>query len=411
MMKSRNVSYPIRTVTDTFNKFTHTHTISVSSIMGITDKFTVLSDYTGAKDTSLFHPHQFQKQSTQLYVGTKGLDSTGQTVQTEGFVANFNNLFPNGEDYTQVLNQALSDLYEQLRSAGTGSGLNIAVDIAEGHQVKKMVSDAMALVKHILSFRKPSNWIRAFNESRGAARKFMTNPRYWANQWLAYRYGWAPLANTLYGSFDALMHRRTYSIVRITGKGYSRSTERKSFPDWLFVGSKELVRIDRRTRAKVVCEFELSNNLKQQVLGYTSLNPVVIAWELVPFSFVVDWFYDIGGYLETLESAASFGQNFKRGFYVTGRRWDQDGQLYGSGVSGTTTQWVDASSYWRDSSKNRYVLSAYPLPRKPQFKVNLGSQRLFSAASLLTQFFGLSRARHGYQNSKLDDLFPSRSGW
>lgn len=387
-MKNRTVVLPVSTRTQTFNKFTKVSTDVETRSLQIVDRLDVLSDHLGPVDKTVFHPHQFQRTRTAPYIGVTNLDSSGQTVQVSGYTNNFNNFTTPTSDYTNVLNKAVADVYEQLRSGDVGTGLNIAVDLAEGHQVKKMVNDAMALVKHILRFRKPSNWYRAFAESKNIVKSFSTDPRHWGNQWLAFQYGWWPLANTLYGSFNAVMHRRTYSLARIVGKGYDRQSTQKYFSDQVGYGSRELVQSDRRLRAMVTCEFELGNTIKQRMLGYTSLNPLVIAWELVPLSFVVDWVYDIGGYLEALEGAAGFGQSFKRGFYVTGQKWEQFGQLYGGGTqSGTTRSW-DCKAYYHYTAKNRYVLVSYPLPRPPIFKVNLGSQRLFSAASLLGQFLG-----------------------
>lgn len=217
-MKSRNILLPVRTYTDTFNKFTHQHTTSVSSSLQVVDRFDVLSDFVGHKDKTVFHPHQFDKTSAGPYVGTSGLDSSGQTVLTEGLIGLFSNRYPVSTDYSVVLNQATSDLYSQLRYAENGSGLNIAVDVAEAHQVKHMAADAMKLVTHILKFRNPALWIRHFDESKRIVKSLLTDPRHVSQQWLAYKYGWWPLANTLYGSFDALMHRRTYSVLRIDRK-------------------------------------------------------------------------------------------------------------------------------------------------------------------------------------------------
>jgi hypothetical protein len=42
------------------------------------------------------------------------------------------------------------------------------------------------------------------------------------------------------------------------------------------------------------------------------LNPLSLAWELLPYSFVADWFVPIGGYLNTLD--ATIGLSFWKGY-------------------------------------------------------------------------------------------------
>jgi len=175
-------------------------------------------------------------------------------------------------------------------------------------------------------------------------------------------------------------------LFNVVGKGSDRFTTSKSYRNLSWTGSLETVNRDAHYRAKLCCTFEIKNTIQQQLAGYTSLNPVSIAWELVPYSFVADWFIDVGGYLRSLESACLYGQGFKSGYIVYGYKDKQDGFLDGQGKSGNTLTFGSANAYVYQSYKRRGRVGVYPLPVLPHFKADLGWQRLISGASLLKNF-------------------------
>jgi hypothetical protein len=116
-------------------------------------------------------------------------------------------------------------------------------------------------------------------------------------------------------------------------------------------------------------------------LGLTS--PVALAWELVPFSFVVDWFLPIGPMLGAF--SAFQGLTFVRGYktYYTERTvflnidqtfsnadatWHEEGKIYGRRVSVT-----------------RVALTAFPGAVRPVLKSPFSVIHAANAAALLVQ--------------------------
>lgn len=70
-----------------------------------------------------------------------------------------------------------------------------------------------------------------------------------------------------------------------------------------------------------------------QLLGLQ--DPELVAWELVPFSFVCDWFIPIGNYLQ----ARAFSQKLKGTFVTTtSNRWLFKGLI--DGVSSSSSSYV-----------------------------------------------------------------------
>jgi hypothetical protein len=57
-----------------------------------------------------------------------------------------------------------------------------------------------------------------------------------------------------------------------------------------------------QTRVKMAISYVIASPL-QSFLGQTGFtNPINLLWEILPFSFVVDWFTGIGPYLESLSA-------------------------------------------------------------------------------------------------------------
>ena len=121
---------------------------------------------------------------------------------------------------------------------------------------------------------------------------------------------------------------------------------------------------------------------------WTSLNPVSIAWELTPYSFVVDWFYDLGGYLRNLETGLLYNTRFKSGYKSELYLWESDeiAPMGGTHAVGDNSWRIQACKQrTRRVQFYRTKLTSYPLPHLPRLDAKLGSSRLLSAASLLTQ--------------------------
>jgi len=122
-----------------------------------------------------------------------------------------------------------------------------------------------------------------------------------ADAWLEARYAWRPLIIDVESIWDHYKsqkggNRRTYRAsdypepVIEEGLTYS-ITDSSAQYDFTF--SKRLV---NTVRAGILTELDLDPRVGE--LGL--LNIAGTAWEIVPFSFVVDWFIDISGIISSL---------------------------------------------------------------------------------------------------------------
>lgn len=364
-MRNRAINYYGLQRQEIYNKATHVTSVTVNRPVVQSETFSIFADKLNGDHVS-YYAHEFRKNIGREYLGTYVREDSTSILTQSGYTGSYTKIDYNSTDWTNLYNSAIADMYSQIRSGDVGSGLDLSVDIAEGRQVASMLRQTARLTEYIRSF----------------------HPRQWSRRWLEYQYGWRPLVQSVYGTTEAIMHRRLYNYMRVQGKSRDNFRSEKSFSNTFFPGSLEKVYRDSKSRVMAVAEFEIANTVRQRLAGYTSLNPVSIAWELMPYSFVVDWVYDIGGYLRNLESALLYAQGFKKGYVVYGYRDIQD--AFGSGfatVSGVKHALNSNAKYYQ-SYKRRSPMGVYPLPRIPRFNSNFGWQRLISAASLLSLHLG-----------------------
>lgn len=115
-----------------------------------------------------------------------------------------------------------------------------------------------------------------------------------ASLWMGYRYGIQPIVYSIQDALDYLEQRGI--LYRTVRKGENQ-TVNLDIPGWTFNSPLSL---RQRIWAKGRFAATTTNGL--------GLNPVTTAWELVPLSFVIDWFLNIGDLLGALAPSVSFDE-------------------------------------------------------------------------------------------------------
>ena len=267
---------------------------------------------------------------------------------------------------SNVYNSCASNLYEKIRGSA-----DLAVDIAELNQTKAMMNKT---IRGLGSFTKTLRSMRhmRFSEARDA--------------YLEWTYGWKPLASSIFETGKQLKNqlltpKRSKLTIEAKANSYSRSTSTID----LYPGVKIVTIMETSNRVRMVTNWKLGNDMNEAIASFTSLNPASIAWELMPYSFVVDWAVDIGGYLRNLESAALYNSSFLNGYVTYTAQGTSRSEL-----SGSTTDGVSSTSYQGRCSnytrrKVRSPMTEAPFPVLPTFDLNLSFDRLTSAVALATQ--------------------------
>jgi len=273
--------------------------------------------------------------------------------------------FPNDDADSPAMraslyNQALSKLSDKVRG-----GLDLSIDAAELGQTRRMLQNVTKIVERARQFRRrPTRAI--------------------ADAWLEFQYGWRPLIQDAYEALHKVTPQGGF-VVPFKARASEPYENTVNGPSFVIAGSGKTI-VTGNYRHEIKVWLESGQNTTQSVAGYTSLNPVSIAWEVLPFSFVADWFYNVGGYLRTLETGMLNNSRFKSGYSCYSYRVQGRMICNGASKSGNAVTVVEAGGSWTRTMKERKVLGSFPLPQLPVMKVDLGSQRLFSAAALLHQF-------------------------
>lgn len=285
------------------------------------------------------------------------------------------NTVPRGATYppfdsTNLYNEAVSKLNDKSRG-----DLDISVDLAEAHKTGKMFNATKNAVDYWNQFWKRSGpkWVRALAGGSKVA----------ANAWLEFTYGWKPLASTLYGAADESLRLVVNKIEHHRGRASQLVVPAYVTLETIW-GPVNFPVVGGGIKYSITLGVALTTD-QHDPARWSSLNPVSIAWELMPYSFVVDWFYDVGGYLRNVETSLLYMNRFRTGYRTDLSVSKVTCQITDKLVSAGETH----SSIHRGTVEhvdiNRKVLTSYPAPYLPSFEAKLGSSRLLSAASLLRQ--------------------------
>jgi len=289
-----------------------------------------------------------------------------------------------------------SKILDKLKS----QSVNLAQSYAERKQttnmiaksVNRLASAAMAVRRG--NFRHASELFGMRHPSSKLKREIKPHPDNLANHWLEFQYGWKPLLSEIYGAAELLA--KTYELERPT---VVKATKIREFSELKYPGAyfyqglhvaECLVDSKGSSRCTYVIEFIEDDAHIARMSSTGIANPLLLAWELLPYSFVIDWFLPVGNYLGNLD--ATTGLSFLRGSKTIvlhsthTSRWRT--LVVGSAPEIRTYGQGDSHEIY---SKNRTVLQSFPSPPPPTFEPSLGVTRALSGMALLTQLFSRKR--------------------
>ena len=129
-------------------------------------------------------------------------------------------------------------------------------------------------------------------------------------KWLEVQYGWIPLMNDVVGAMEHLLQEDRGPLIHADGR-YTDHDTRKIRLDTGFSGVYSNCEIKQQFTAWVSLWYELNLPELVELSQLGLINPSEICWELLPYSFVVDWFVPVGSWLSAL--TADQGFTFKGG--------------------------------------------------------------------------------------------------
>lgn len=248
-----------------------------------------------------------------------------------------------------------NDALIKARSKARDMKVNLAVALGEGRQTIRMIADiAEKLGTAYTAFRKRD--FKKVAKTLGVRKPSKEA----ANHWLAWSYGWKPLLADAKGLAElAAQHMepvagrkprfrvRASTYLSITAPPVSGGSHAGPAP--IFGPLSSVFTPDPRISYKeggavltctagLLCEIESTGAALAAQTGLGFTDPLLLAWELIPFSFVFDWFIDLGGWLEDLgamqgikilDAFTSYSTEYKgtTRLFVSGSSWKVDGVL------------------------------------------------------------------------------------
>lgn len=201
-----------------------------------------------------------------------------------------------------------------------------------------------------------------------------------ANLWLEYSYGWRPLLSDIYGAAEHLAQLHTKSRpTKVSGSATDKEEIAHTYSEY-GVTAKSIGQVNYKAQCRLyfdIASYEI-DTLKSTGIS----NPSLLAWELLPYSFVVDWFLPVGNYLKNLN--ASSGLRFVKGstsILSSGK----EAASHLSNVHDYIWSGYECSEEW--AIMERVVLNSFPSAKLPSFSYGLNLSQVTSGLALLSQLF------------------------
>lgn len=344
------------------------------------------------------------------YVGVKSTSSSGKVLGPYGYAwdryqtvwefPGFTSLAPEG---TSIVNADVA--YARLVNNVRSDAVNVPVFLAESRQTASMVVQrAQSIVLGLRALKKGDlrefkrQLHRDFAPSQTQLRSWKKRinlhqagraPSPFASIWLEARYGWIPFMSEAYNAGLALSQLQAESenlYFRVTGKAKARTQWNTNNVSLMSLGSDGGLVCNSTTtheeEVKVVWHYMPTEWASAGLFGFT--NPLEVAWELVPFSFVADWFFPIGNYLAQLDVTSRFAHaggtiGRKKVTTVVYQQPRQSLSSEGCAIEG-----------FGGLSSTRTVISRQPLMQSPSvglnslsFDPNINAKRVIDSIALI----------------------------
>lgn len=196
-----------------------------------------------------------------------------------------------GDYHTTIVDQSLvDDCVREFYLKVADLKVNLAASLAQYDQTVNLVANKANQLAHAAKQLKRGNFYGVC-DTLGIKRR-SDLPGTFSKSWLELVYGWQPLLSDIHGALrlvgDRPLSRAVVSRKR-SSSSYSISGNNGDFPH-----SGTAYVTDRVTSRAWVTVTDANLQTLQQA-GIT--NPANLAWELLPWSFVVDWIYPVGDWL------------------------------------------------------------------------------------------------------------------
>jgi len=147
-------------------------------------------------------------------------------------------------------------------------------------------------------------------------RRRRRNPKFLADSWLEAQFGWAPFMNDVKEASDVLVNlgrnlQDEYEEVRFASKKTTLESITLDVQSWsnIRIWCKTQRTVRNRSYVRYIGSVRIRNagtpSVDKELLGFSLRDFVPTVWELVPWSFLIDYFSNIGDVIEAWTTCTS----------------------------------------------------------------------------------------------------------
>lgn len=199
---------------------------------------------------------------------------------------------PSREGFTLLENKVRKQIRETY--------VNLPVTVAEFGKTAQM------FVGFIRNMREVYQKIRRLDPNLALMPYYAIREKRLRKRWLEYRYGLTPLMYEADGAMRALyahVQRPLFIHGQVRATVNKQETYHTTFDH--YDRSFSTVQVDRRLKHQQQVKFRCvveTGSLAARLSPFGLTNPILTAWELIPYSFVADWFANTGDVLASLDN-------------------------------------------------------------------------------------------------------------
>lgn len=171
----------------------------------------------------------------------------------------------------------------------------LGITAATANQSFAMIATRAAQLREAYSYAKRGNVVGLARTLGVKKRKSYSKDA--AGLWLEYTFGWVPLAADMHAAAGVLSD--PWELSRAYG---TCSIEQHFSSDHGWLEESNLY----RTRAVCTAGLRIVNPNVALLTQLGLSNPAAVAWDIIPFSFVIDWFLKVNRFVNTWNDMAGF---------------------------------------------------------------------------------------------------------
>lgn len=214
-------------------------------------------------------------------------------------------------DFTPVSSNESARLKARALSRLKSQQIDLAMALASRRSTAELLASSAARLAKAYRLARQRNFAGAAKEL-GIRNSVRPGTKSASSGWLQLQFGWAPLMSDIYGAYNELtMNHPTDGemvVVRASDRQASTTEDVFNYSPWGsgYVSAKVKRRLIATRDVKVSYWYKLNSQALHAAARNGLTDPAVVVWDVIPFSFVVDWLLPVGQYLRNLTADVGF---------------------------------------------------------------------------------------------------------